>query len=114
MDTIAAPERLPADIDAQPVVQAALALQPKLRDYQAEIERDQRFPKALVEEMRAAGFYRMTVPSSLGGLQLDPLSYLRVVEIMAEGCGSVGWNSPARARPTVAVAMRLRPERLAA
>jgi indole-3-acetate monooxygenase len=92
MDTIAPAERLPADIDAQPVVQAALALQPKLRDYQPEIERDQRFPKALVEQMREAGFYRMTVPSSLGGLQLDPLTYLRVVEIMAEGVGSVGWN----------------------
>jgi indole-3-acetate monooxygenase len=92
MDTIAPAERLPADIDAQPVVQAALALQPKLRDYQPEIERDQRFPKALVEQMHEAGFYRMTVPSSLGGLQLDPLTYLRVVEIMAEGVGSVGWN----------------------
>jgi indole-3-acetate monooxygenase len=92
MDTIAPAERLPAEIDAQPLVQAALTLQPKLRDYQPEIERDQRFPKALVEQMREAGFYRMTVPNSLGGLQLDPLTYLRVVEIMAEGVGSVGWN----------------------
>src|SRR6266404_5184506 len=54
--------RLPADIDAQPVVQAAAALRPVLRDYHDELEREQRLPRALVDEMRAAG------------------------------CGSVGWN----------------------
>jgi len=84
--------RLPADVDAQPVVRAAAAMQPMLRELHDEIEREQRFPRALVEKMHAAGFYCMTVPRSLGGLQLDPLTYLRVVELMAEGCGSVGWN----------------------
>jgi indole-3-acetate monooxygenase len=93
MDGItAAAARLPEDIDSQPVVQAALALKPKLRDYAAELEREQRFPRALYETLREAGFYRMVVPRVLGGLELDPLSYLRVVEVMAEGCGSVGWN----------------------
>jgi alkylation response protein AidB-like acyl-CoA dehydrogenase len=28
----------------------------------------------------------------LGGLQVDPLTYLRVAELLAEGAGSVGWN----------------------
>ena len=93
MDTIMGDEpRLPVDIDAQPVVRAAAALQSVLRDYHDEIEREQRFPRPLVENMRAAGFYRMVVPRSLGGLGADPLTYLRVVELMAEGCGSVGWN----------------------
>src|SRR5205085_12166947 len=80
------------NVDAQPVVRAAAALQPALREYRDEIEREQRFPRPLVEKMRAAGFYRMVVPRSLGGLGADPLTYLRVVERMAEGCGSVGWN----------------------
>src|SRR5205085_461532 len=52
--------RLPVDIDAQPLVQAALALQPALRSYREEIEREQRLPKALVEQLRAAGGYRVT------------------------------------------------------
>jgi len=73
-------------------VQAAAALHPVLRECHDEIEREQRFPPPLVEKMRAAGFYRMVVPRSLGGLGADPLTYLRVVELMAEGCGSVGWN----------------------
>lgn len=92
MSTIAEAERLPADIDAQPLVRAATALQPTLRRYRDEIEREQRLPPALVKELHAAGFYRMVIPRALGGLQVDPLTYLRVVERLAEGAGSVGWN----------------------
>jgi alkylation response protein AidB-like acyl-CoA dehydrogenase len=97
MDTIEAnpiadDRRLPADIDAQPVVQAAIALRPEIRRYQQELEREQRMPKPLVEQFHAAGFYRMVIPHSLGGLQVDPITYTRVVELLAEACGSVGWN----------------------
>jgi alkylation response protein AidB-like acyl-CoA dehydrogenase len=92
MDNLVDETRLPADIDAQPLVQAAAALQPRLRTYREEIEREQRMPKALVEELRAAGFYKMVIPRGLGGLQVDTLTYLRVIEMLAEGCGSVGWN----------------------
>jgi alkylation response protein AidB-like acyl-CoA dehydrogenase len=92
MDTIAEETRLPADVDAQPVVRAAAALRPELRRRREEIEREQRLPPALVEELRAAGFYRMVIPRALGGLQADPLTYLRAVELLAAGCGSVGWN----------------------
>ena len=92
VDAIADGARLPADIDAQPVVRAAAALQPMIRRHREEIEREQRLPAALVEELRTAGFYRMVIPRALGGLEVDPLTYLRVVELLAEGCGSVGWN----------------------
>src|SRR5271156_4781645 len=92
MDTMAEETRLPVDIDAQPLVQAAAALRPVLRDYRDEIEREQRLPQALVEQLRAAGFYNMVIPRALGGLEVDPLTYLRVVELLAEGAGSVGWN----------------------
>jgi alkylation response protein AidB-like acyl-CoA dehydrogenase len=83
---------LPADVDAQPVVQAATALRSVIRRYRDEIDREQRLPKALVEEFHAAGFYSMVMPRALGGLQVDPLTYVRVVELLAEGAGSVGWN----------------------
>jgi indole-3-acetate monooxygenase len=92
MDTIAEETRLPFDIDAQPVVRAAAAMRPMLRQYHEQFEREQRLPPALVEQMRAAGFYQMVIPRSLGGLQVDPLTYLRVAELLAEGAGSVGWN----------------------
>src|SRR5712664_2583018 len=92
MQTIVEDRRLPADIDAQPVVQAAAALKPTVRRYHDEIEREQRLSPGLVEQMHAAGFYRLLLPRSLGGLQADPLTYIRVVELLAEGAGSVGWN----------------------
>ncbi len=97
MDTIAEQTRLPvdqlpADIDAQPIVQAAAAMYPVIRGYRDEIESEQRMPRALFEQMRDAGFYRMVIPRSLGGLQADPITYTRVVELLAEAAGSVGWN----------------------
>ncbi|HZK89444.1 MAG TPA: acyl-CoA dehydrogenase family protein [Stellaceae bacterium] len=92
MDTIFDDKRLPVDVEAQPVVRAAAALRPELRHHREEIEREQRLPGALVERLREAGFYRMVIPRALGGLEVDPLTYLRVVELLAEGCGSVGWN----------------------
>jgi indole-3-acetate monooxygenase len=92
MDRITEQTRLPADIDTQSLVQAAAAMQPVLREYHDEIEREQRMPPALFEQLRSAGFYKMVIPRSLGGLQVDPLTYLRVVELLAQGAGSVGWN----------------------
>jgi alkylation response protein AidB-like acyl-CoA dehydrogenase len=92
MDAMVKDTRLPDDIDAQPVVQAAAALHAELRRYKDQLEREQRLPPPLVEQLHAAGFYRMVIPRSLGGLQVDPLTYARVVELLAQGCGSVGWN----------------------
>ncbi len=92
MDNLVEATRLPADIDAQPLVRAAAELKPVLRQYHEEIEREQRLPPALVGQLREAGFYKMVIPRELGGLQVDTLTYLRVVELLAEGAGSVGWN----------------------
>src|SRR5437660_12367719 len=89
---IAEEKRLPANIDAQPPVRAAAALQSVIRGYREELEREQRLPKALVEQFHAAGFYSLVMPRELGGLQADPLTYVRVVELLAEAAGSVGWN----------------------
>ncbi|HMH52201.1 MAG TPA: acyl-CoA dehydrogenase family protein [Candidatus Acidoferrum sp.] len=92
MRQIAEDKLLPADIDAQPVVQAAAALQPVIRGHREDIEREQRLPKALVEQFHAAGFYNLISPRELGGLQADPLTYVRVVELVAEAAGAAGWN----------------------
>jgi indole-3-acetate monooxygenase len=92
MDTMADETGLPVDIDRQALVREAAAMRSVLRFYHEETEREQRIPKPLVEQLRAAGFYQMVIPRALGGLQVDPLTYLRVVELLAEGAGSIGWN----------------------
>jgi alkylation response protein AidB-like acyl-CoA dehydrogenase len=85
-------QRLPIDSEAQPLVQAAAALRSVIHSYREEIAREQRLPKALVEQCHAAGFYSLVIPRELGGLQTDPLTYVRIVELLAEGAGAVGWN----------------------
>jgi alkylation response protein AidB-like acyl-CoA dehydrogenase len=92
MRQIAEDKRLPADVDAQPSVQAASALRSVIRGHHDEIEREQRLPKAVVERFRAAGFYNLVIPRELGGHQADPLTYVRVVEVLAEAAGAAGWN----------------------
>jgi indole-3-acetate monooxygenase len=92
MRQIAEDRRLPADIEVEPPVRAARALQPLIRGYRDEIDREQRLPKPLVQQFHAAGFYSLVIPRRLGGLQVDPLTYVRVVEVLAEAAGSVGWN----------------------
>ena len=92
MRQIAEETRLPAEIDAEPLVRAAAALRPVIRSYRDQMEREQSLPKALVEQLHAAGFYRLLRPRELGGLQGDPLTYLRVVEVLSEAAASVGWN----------------------
>jgi alkylation response protein AidB-like acyl-CoA dehydrogenase len=92
MPEMAEDKRLPVDLDAEPLVRAAVALRPMIRGLRDEIEREQRLPKTVVEAFHAAGFYKMVMPRSLGGLQVDPLTYTRVVEVLSESSGSLGWN----------------------
>ena len=92
MDAIAEDPRLPLDIEAQPLVRAAAAMRELIRRHQAEMERDQRLPLPLIRELHAAGLYRMAIPCSLGGHQVDPLTYVRVIELLSEAAGSIGWN----------------------
>lgn len=55
------------------------------------IERDRCLPDPLVAELRRLGIFRLAVPNSLGGPQLDPLTHVRVVEELSRQSGSVGW-----------------------
>ncbi len=84
--------RVPVEMDAPPLVQAAAALRLVIRSAPEAIEGDQRRPNAVVEPVHAAGFSRLLIPRALGGLQADPLTSLRVVARWSEGAGSVGWH----------------------
>ena len=78
MDSVMADDaRLPTDIDAQPVVQAAAALQPMLRECREQIEAEQRFPKPLVERLRSAH------PGVAIGLHAAIGEHAAVIEAMA-------------------------------
>ena len=51
----------------------------------AALERDDRFPTDLVAQMRDLGLFGVTIPEAYGGLGLDLLTYIGVIEELAYG-----------------------------
>src|SRR5687767_13945889 len=51
----------------------------------ADFEREDRFPEALVAQMRELGLFGITIPEQYGGLGLDLLTYIGVIEELAYG-----------------------------
>lgn len=76
----------------QSLLASAAALASAAREAQEETERERCMPRRLVAELDEAGLHRMLLPRALGGEELDIPTCFRVVELMAEGDASVGWN----------------------
>jgi alkylation response protein AidB-like acyl-CoA dehydrogenase len=51
----------------------------------ADLERTDTFPTAIVEQMKAMGLFGVTIPEEYGGLGLDLLTYIGVIEELAYG-----------------------------
>lgn len=77
----------------QEVFAAARALEPQIREAAGAIEDDRRLPPALARALMEAGVFRMGVPRSYGGSELDPMSQVRIIEELSRIEGSVGWLS---------------------
>jgi indole-3-acetate monooxygenase len=80
-----------SDEIASDVGKAAIALGPEIREAVDEIERERRLPLRIVEAMKRAGIFGMTMPRAWGGSELDLPEQLRVLETLAWFDGSVGW-----------------------
>lgn len=72
-------------------LRAVIALKPMIASFEDRIERERRLPLELVDALRQAGVFRMTVPSEWGGPELDPLSQIKIIEALSEANASVGW-----------------------
>jgi alkylation response protein AidB-like acyl-CoA dehydrogenase len=57
-----------------------------------EIESDRRMPPDLIEALKSIGVFRMFVPRSHGGLELDLPTALKAIRALARIDGSVGWT----------------------
>jgi alkylation response protein AidB-like acyl-CoA dehydrogenase len=67
------------------------ALAPGISSRAAEIEAGRRVPPDLVEALRSIGVFRMFVPQSHGGLELDLPAALEIFGALSRIDGSVGW-----------------------
>lgn len=81
------------DVDqtTHPILEAARSLAPQIRAAANAIEQGRRLTPEIVQAMKAAGIFGMTMPREWGGPELDPLTQIRVLEALAEADGSVGW-----------------------
>ncbi len=77
--------------DFEETLHAAIKLIPTIKSHRGEIERERRLPLELVAALKRAGVFRMTMPKDMGGMELDPISQLRIIEVLSEANTSVGW-----------------------
>src|SRR5215469_7212058 len=76
---------------ASSFIDAAKRLAPRIQASAEEIEQSRRLPLPLVEAMAQAGLFRLWIPRSLGGEEVDPMTLVRVVEEVSQADGAVGW-----------------------
>jgi alkylation response protein AidB-like acyl-CoA dehydrogenase len=74
------------------ILEATRELAPRIAARAPEIEGARRLPLDLVAELRAAGFFRMLVPRSHGGLEVAYPHTIDVLAGLAAADGATGWT----------------------
>jgi len=72
-------------------LERAREITPMLAAAADEIEERRELPERVVEALIERGFFRMLLPRSLGGAELDPLTYVQVLEEIAKADPSTAW-----------------------
>ncbi|WP_437299903.1 acyl-CoA dehydrogenase family protein [Sorangium sp. So ce426] len=78
--------------DAAKVLHAVRDLTPAIASRSAEIEEARRLPADLLGQLKAAGCFRMFVPRSHGGHEVDLRTGMDVLEALARADGATGWT----------------------
>jgi alkylation response protein AidB-like acyl-CoA dehydrogenase len=73
------------------LARAVAALGPRLRESAEQSERERRVPADIITAMVDAGIFRMCVPRSVGGGEVDPFTLVRVLEDLSAADASAGW-----------------------
>ncbi len=67
------------------------ALAPLIREHAAVAEEQRCLAPPVVAALVEAGLFRLYTPRALGGLEVDPVTFYRVVEAIAQVDGSTAW-----------------------
>ncbi len=73
------------------LLEAIRELVPQIRAAADQIEAQRELPPELVDALADAGMFRLLVPRSLGGSELDLPTYIRIIEEIARADGSTAW-----------------------
>ena len=79
-------------LKADPLAQAR-RIGPAIAAVADEIEATQEIPEPVLSQIHESRILRTLLPKSVGGDQVEPWTYMRVVEEIASHDGSVGWNT---------------------
>ncbi|MEV6223788.1 acyl-CoA dehydrogenase family protein [Nocardia fluminea] len=91
MTTVDHPVTTDVPDSATDILAAVRALAPRLRERAPEIEQQRRLPLDVVEQLRAAGVFRMGFAREFGGADLTSMEQTRIIEVLAHADPSVGW-----------------------
>jgi indole-3-acetate monooxygenase len=72
-------------------VQRARQLRPLIEGAVPEIERDRALPQRLLAAVHDAGLFRLLLPRSCGGEEVEPAVFVAAVEEIAKGDASTAW-----------------------
>ena len=73
------------------ILEAVRALTPQIQSQLEQMEADRRLPLELAQAMAKIGIFRLMIPKSLGGLEMDLVPALHIFEAVAQIDGSAGW-----------------------
>jgi len=73
------------------ILEAARALRPRLLAEREHLEASRRLSEELAQELARAGFFRIFLPATYGGLDLTPMEAMEVYEELARADASVAW-----------------------
>lgn len=76
---------------AAPWLEGLAALAPLIAELSVDFDRARQIPDQVFDALAGAGLFRLWLPKSLGGPELCPLAFMRVVEAASALDGSVGW-----------------------
>jgi len=72
-------------------LETARKLAPLIRASAAETDAQRELPRPLFEAMADAGLFRLALPRTLGGFEMDLPSYIQVIEEIGRADASTGW-----------------------
>jgi len=85
------PDAINNDYVFEEIFDAAVDLKPVIDTFQKQMEKERRLPPELVDILKQAGMFRMTMPKKWGGAELNPILQIKVIEKLSEANASVGW-----------------------
>jgi alkylation response protein AidB-like acyl-CoA dehydrogenase len=73
------------------IVAVARDVGPIIAKHAETTERNRRLAPPVIDALRAAGLFRLFTPRAIGGLEIDPVTFARVVEEVSTFDSAAGW-----------------------